>query len=186
MQKLSKEIIKFSYKKTTRRPKRLENNVFIIYSPETIKLEPGDHKLINMKIKIFLPKGIEGSCRLLNLFSNERLILMNSNNISQELNSNIQNGHYYDLDNLPPWNLNFELYNSNFTKQSRLKRKKNWDTFTYLMTEGKNYTSNTKKKTIKYYLLKYYLIYTNLQNIYVSIEKSSFVHFLFHYYHYFR
>ena len=47
MQKLSKEIIKFSYKKTTRRPKRLENNVFIIYSPETIKLEPGDHKLIN-------------------------------------------------------------------------------------------------------------------------------------------
>ena len=47
------------------------------------------------------------------------------------------------------------------------------------MTEGKNYTSNTKKKTIKYYLLKYYLIYTNLQNIYVSIEKIIFCSFPF-------
>ena len=137
MQKLSKEIIKFSYKKTTRRPKRLENNVFIIYSPETIKLEPGDHKLINMKIKIFLPKGIEGSCRLLNLFSNERLILMNSNNISQELNSNMQNGHYYDLDNLPPWNLNFELYNSNFTKTIQIKKKKELGYFYILNDRGK-------------------------------------------------
>ena len=137
MQKLSKEIIKFSYKKTTRRPKRLENNVFIIYSPETIKLEPGDHKLINMKIKIFLPKGIEGSCRLLNLFSNERLILMNSNNISQELNSNIQNGHYYDLDNLPPWNLNFELYNFNFTKTIQIKKKKELGYFYVLNDRGK-------------------------------------------------
>ena len=32
------------------------------------------------------------------------------------------------------------------------------------MTEGKNYTLDMKKKTIKYFL-KYYFIYTNLQNI---------------------
>ena len=40
MENLLKEIITFTYKKTTRKPKRLENNVFIIYSPEKIKLEP--------------------------------------------------------------------------------------------------------------------------------------------------
>ena len=38
----SKETIKFYYDKSTRRPKRLENNVFVIYSPERIKLQPGE------------------------------------------------------------------------------------------------------------------------------------------------
>ena len=38
---LSKEIVTF-YHKLTRRPKRLENNVFVIYSPERIKLQPGE------------------------------------------------------------------------------------------------------------------------------------------------
>ena len=62
---------------------------------------------------------------------------MNSNNISQELNSNIQNGHYYDLDNLPPWNLNFELYNSNFTKTIQIKKKKELGYFYILNDRGK-------------------------------------------------
>ena len=34
---LQKEIIKIFYQKLTRRPNRLENNVFVIYSPEKIK-----------------------------------------------------------------------------------------------------------------------------------------------------
>ena len=34
---LQKEIIKIFYQKSTRRPKRLEKNDFVIYSPEKIK-----------------------------------------------------------------------------------------------------------------------------------------------------
>ena len=61
----SKEIIKFYYQKSTRRPKRLENNVFVIYSPERIKLQPGEKTTVNMGIKITFSKNIEASCRIL-------------------------------------------------------------------------------------------------------------------------
>ena len=43
-----KEIVKFFNQKSTRRPRRLENNVFVIYSPEKIKLQPGEMKFVNM------------------------------------------------------------------------------------------------------------------------------------------
>ena len=46
------EKIEFIYDKTTRRPKRLENNVFILYAPERIRLQPGEVKEINMKLKL--------------------------------------------------------------------------------------------------------------------------------------
>ena len=39
------EKIEFIYGKTVRRPKRLENNVFILYAPERIRLQPE----VNMK-----------------------------------------------------------------------------------------------------------------------------------------
>ena len=45
----SKEIFKFHYQSSSRRPKRLENNVFIIYSPERIRLQPGERKLLDMQ-----------------------------------------------------------------------------------------------------------------------------------------
>ena len=60
-----KEVVKFFYQKSTRRPKRLENNVFVIYSPEKIKLRPGETKIINMGVKITFSKNITGSCRIL-------------------------------------------------------------------------------------------------------------------------
>ena len=46
------EKIEFIYDKTTRRPKRLENNVFILYTPERIRLQPGEVKEVNMKLKL--------------------------------------------------------------------------------------------------------------------------------------
>ena len=137
MENLSKEIITFTYKKTTRKPKRLENNVFIIYSPEKIKLEPWENKIINMQIKIFFPKRIEGSCRLLYSISNEKIILMNSNIISQEINSNIEMGTYYNENDLPPWNLNFELFNWNFNKTIQTRKKQELGYFYIINDRGK-------------------------------------------------
>ena len=85
-----KEIVKFFYQKSTRRPKILENNVFVIYSPEKIKLQPGEMKFVNMGVKIKFSKNITGSCTILQSLSNYGLKLLNSNTISQEFNSNMQ------------------------------------------------------------------------------------------------
>ena len=118
----SKEIVTFQYKKSTRRPKRLENNVFIIYSPEKIKLKPGEIRQVNMQIKIYFSKNILGMCRILYTLSNLGLKLLNSNTISQEINSNIDNSIYSDENNLPPWNLHFELYNRSFTDTFQIRK----------------------------------------------------------------
>ena len=45
-------------------PRRLENNVFVLYLPERIKLQPGEIKSINMKIKLRLPDNLVGACIL--------------------------------------------------------------------------------------------------------------------------
>ena len=86
---------------------------FVIYCPETIKITPGESKLVNMQIKIFFSKNIEASCRIIFTLSNMGLKLTNSNTISQEINANnsVNNVEYVDSNNLPPWNLQFKLFN---------------------------------------------------------------------------
>ena len=114
--------IKFLYK--CKRPKKLENDVFVIYSPEKIMLNPSEIKLINMQVKIFLPKHITGSCRLLFSLSNQKLKLLNSSSISQENNPNIEIEEIYGKEKyLPPWNLYFELLNGSFTETITIKNK---------------------------------------------------------------
>ena len=85
------ETVEFIYDKAMRRPKRLENNVFILYSPEKVRLQPGEIMSLNMKVKIKFSKNIIGTCILLQTFSNYGLKLMNLNTIAQEINVNIQN-----------------------------------------------------------------------------------------------
>ena len=36
------KIVEFIYDKTIKRRKRLRKNVFVLYSPETIRLQPGE------------------------------------------------------------------------------------------------------------------------------------------------
>ena len=98
------EAVEFIYDKTTRRPKRLENNVFILYAPEKIRLQPGEMMSVNMKVKIKFSKNIIGTCMLLQTFSDYGLKLMNSNTIAQEINANIQNHLCVNENYLPPWN----------------------------------------------------------------------------------
>ena len=95
------EAIKFIYDKTTRRPKRLENNVFILYAPEKIRLQPGEMMSVNVKVKIKFSRNIIGSCMILQTFSNYGLKLMNSNTIAQEINANIQNHLNVNENDLP-------------------------------------------------------------------------------------
>ena len=59
------EKIEFIYDKAVRRPKRLENNVFILYTPERTRLQPGEIKEVKMKLKLKFSKNIVGTCVLL-------------------------------------------------------------------------------------------------------------------------
>ena len=109
-----KEIVKFFYQKSTRRPRRLENNVFVIYSPEKIKLQPGEMKFVNMGVKIKIPKNITGSCIILQSLSNYGLKLLNSNR---------QNLLTIDENDLPTWTLTFELFNKSFTRTLQIRKR---------------------------------------------------------------
>ena len=124
-----KEVVKFFYQKSMRRPKRLENNVFVIYSPEKIKLRPGETKIINMCVKITFSKNITGSCRILQSLTNYGLKLLNSNTISQEFNSDIQNFLTFYENDSRGWILIFELFNKNFTRTIEIRKDKKLDIF---------------------------------------------------------
>ena len=132
-----KEIVKFFYQKLTRRPRRLENNVFVIYSPEKIKLQPGEMKFVNMGVKIKIPKNITGSCVILQSLSNYGLQLLNSNTISQEFNTNIQNLLTIDENNLPTRTLTFKLFNKSFTRTLHIRKRQEIGYFFITNDRGK-------------------------------------------------
>ena len=97
------QTIKFHYK--IKRPKLLENNVFVLYSPCKLKFEPGEKKMVDMKLNIKFPTNVRGSCRLLFQLSNAGLQLQNSNYLSADTN------------------LHFEILNSNMTQTVEIKSK---------------------------------------------------------------
>ena len=97
------QTIKFNYQ--IKRPKLLENNVFVLYSPERLKFEPGQKKIVDMKLNIKFSINIRGSCRLLFQLSNAGLELQNSNYLSADTN------------------LHFEIFNSSMTQTIEIKRK---------------------------------------------------------------
>ena len=147
MKKSQKNIIKCSYKSKNRRPKILENDVFVIYSPEKITLNPGEIKNVNMQLKIFLPKHIQGSCRLSLSLSNQKLKLLNSSLISQEYNQNIEIEDIYKKEKyLPPWNLYFELLNENFTESIKIKNKQELGYFYLINSRGEEITFKYEKE----------------------------------------
>ena len=123
-----KEVVKFFYQKSTRRPRRLENNVFVIYSPEKIKLQPGEMKFVNMGVKIKIPKNITGSCIILQSLSNYGLKLLNSNR---------QNLLTIDENDLPTWTLTFELFNKSFTRTLQIRKRQEIGYFFITNDRGK-------------------------------------------------
>ena len=75
---MSERVVEFFYNESTRRPKRLQNNVFVLYAPEKIRLQPGEIKNIKMKNKVRLPSGLVGCCTPLQTFSDNEIKLLNS------------------------------------------------------------------------------------------------------------
>ena len=56
------KIVEFIYDMTIKRPKRLRNNVFVLYSPERIRLQPGKTAKVDMKLSIRSPNQIISRC----------------------------------------------------------------------------------------------------------------------------
>ena len=104
------QTIKFYYK--IKRPKLLENNVFVLYAPQRLKFEPGEKKMVDMKLNIKFPTNVRGSCRLLFQLSNAGLQLQNSNYLCADAN------------------LHFEILNSNLTQTLEIKSKSEIGYFT--------------------------------------------------------
>ena len=96
-------VVQFYYQ--IKRPKFLENDVFILYSPQKLKFEPGEKKIVDMKLNIKFPSNVRGGCRLLFQLSNAGLQLLNSNYLSEDAK------------------LHFELLNSNITRAIEIKSK---------------------------------------------------------------
>ena len=97
------QTVTFNYK--IKRPKLLENNVFVLYSPQRLKFEPGEKKMVDMKLNIKFSTNVRGSCRLLFELSNAGLQLQNSNYLSANTD------------------LHFEILNSNLTQTIEIKSK---------------------------------------------------------------
>ena len=94
-------VIQFYYK--IKRPKLLENDVFILYSPQRLKFQPGEKKIVDMKLNIKFTPNVRGSCRLLFQLTNVGLQLQNSNYLSADTN------------------LHFEILNSNMTQTIEIR-----------------------------------------------------------------
>ena len=95
------QTIKFHYK--TKKPKLLENDVFVLYSPQKLKFQPGEKKMVDMKLNIKFSTDVTGSCRLPFQLTNAGLYLQNSNYLSGNTN------------------LHFEILNSNMTQTVEIK-----------------------------------------------------------------
>ena len=95
------QMVKFYYK--IKKPMSLDNNVFVLYSPEKLKFEPGEKKVIDMKLNIKLSADVTGSCRLLFQLTNAGLHQQNCDYLSGNTN------------------LHFEILNSNITQTVEIK-----------------------------------------------------------------
>ena len=93
--------IKFYYK--IKKPKLLDNDVFILYSPQKLKFQPGERKIVDMKLNITFSTNLTGSCRLLFQLANAGLQLQNSNYLRGNTN------------------LHLEILNSNMTQTVEIK-----------------------------------------------------------------
>ena len=96
-------VIQFYYK--LKRPKLLENDVFILYSSQRLKFRPGEKKIVDMKLNIKFTPNVRGSCRLLFQLTNVGLQLQNSNYLSADTD------------------LHFEILNSNMTQTIEIRSK---------------------------------------------------------------
>ena len=77
--------VQFSTEPDASKPKLSDNgSVYIIYSPEKIKLRPRDSAMLNLRLKVHLADQIEAMIGLLPSFVSRKLSIENSNCLSNK------------------------------------------------------------------------------------------------------
>ena len=112
--------VEISYSK--RRPKKLENGVFVLYTPERIKLQPGEIKIVDMKLHLKLSKNFVKGCVMLPSLISHNIKLLNAYNISTG-SLTLEDSQYRIV---------FEIQNRNMDKTIQLKAKTELRFFTIL------------------------------------------------------
>ena len=133
--------VEFIYDKSTRRPRRLQNNVFVLYAPERIRLRPSEVKQTDMKIKVRLPSKLVGSCTLLPTFSDSGIKLLNSQHILSESTTASAN-EPVDL----PSSLTLEVFNRNMNTIFQVNKKQELGFFHILIDRGEEIRHIYKKE----------------------------------------
>ena len=136
---MDQKTIEFTYDRSTRRPKRLENHAFVLYSPQRIRIQPGEIEKIDMKLKIILLKSVVGSCRLLKTFEENGIKLLNSSYISQRSNNDL----------LILYILALEVLNKNMNNIFQLKKKQELGFF--ILDGWEEIRHHIRKNIKKYY-----------------------------------
>ena len=127
--------IEISYSK--RRPKKLENDIFVSYTPERIKLQPGETKIVDMELHLKLSKYLVGGCLLLPSLATQNIKLLNAYHISTD-SLTLEDSLYRII---------FEIQNRNMNEAIQLKAKTELGFFTILNSGS---TEEIRYKFIKY------------------------------------
>ena len=101
-----------------RGPKKFQNNVFVLYSPERIRLQPGEFKKLEIKLSIRLPEQITTAFTLLPSFSKNGFKLENCQHISAD-NILINFNQPIDL----TWKVQLELVNRSMNTVFSIRKK---------------------------------------------------------------
>ena len=141
---MGEKTVEFIYSETTRRPKRLENNVFVLYNPKGIRLMPREKHKIDMKIKIRLSEDLIGCCTLLQTFTENEVKLLNSQHISSETNK-----ANFRQNVALPWTLSLEIFNQNTNTIIRLNKRQELGFFHILNNRGEEIRHVYRKEETK-------------------------------------
>ena len=80
------QTVELIYDKSVRQPKKLQN-VFVLFSLERIRLQPGESKKLDMKLSILLPNRLVVAYTLSPTFCENGLKLENCHHISADNNT---------------------------------------------------------------------------------------------------
>ena len=137
------KIIKFIYDSSLqKRPKKLQNNIFVLYLPKRIKLRPGEFINVDMKLSVCLPEQIIVACVLLPTFCKNGLCIGSFWYISKD--NNICNAN--QPVNLS-WKMYFELVNRSTNTVFSIRKRQELCFFTTL-NDGAEELKVKYKKTI--------------------------------------
>ena len=117
---MSETFVEFTYDKTLKQPKRIQNNMFALYSSEKIKTKPEESNKIDMKLSICLPEQTVTTWILLPTFRKNGLKLENCQYISKD-NSIINCNQPLNLS----WKLQLDLLNRSMNTKFNMLETRN-------------------------------------------------------------